>query len=308
MANCLVLGGNGLIGSFIAELLAEKGCPVMVFDSFRGKDNLQGIKSVERVEGDYLKAEDVKNSLKGIDIVFHCIHTTVPRSSLGKAVFDAETNILPALKLFGDAVEAGVKKVVYLSSLAVYGQPSQVPVKETSALKPISPYGVSKLAIENYLGYFNTVAGLDYAILRPASAYGERQAVSADTGVLTNFVYNAVKGNPLLIYGDGSAKRNLLHARDVAVGAVEAAFKETDFKAFNLGAAEGISIRQLAEKVCKAVGKEVEIKFVERENEVKDLVCDSSRAFECLGWKPEISLDEGIRRCVQRFEKEFGKT
>lgn len=302
MANCLVLGGNGLIGSFVADRLAEKGCSVKAFDRFEGKDNL-GNSGVEKVKGDYLDGKDVKNALDGIDLVFHCIHTTVPRNSMQKPVFDAETNILPTVKLLQDAAGLGAKKIVYLSSLAVYGNPEQVPVKETAALRPVSPYGVSKLAIEEYVDYFGRVQGLEYAILRPAAAYGERQHVSPDTGVVANFIYNAINGKPLIIYGNGSAERDLLHADDIARGAVAAGFAKARTGAFNLGAGKGVSLNGLAEKVGKAAGKKLEVRHVERSNEVQKLVCDISKANKELGWKPEISLDEGLKRCFVEFKK-----
>jgi UDP-glucose 4-epimerase len=225
----------------------------------------------------------------------------VPRNSIERPVFDAETNILPSVRLFQDAAGLGVKKIVYISSLAVYGNPGHVPVKEDAKLEPVSPYGVSKLAIEEYLGYFGRVQGLEYAILRPAAAYGERQSLSPDTGVVANFVYNAIRGQPLVIYGNGSAERDLLHAEDIASGVVSAAFSGEKFGVFNLGAGKGVSLNELAEKVGKISGKKLEVRRVEKSNEVQKLVCDASRAREELGWKPEIGLDEGIRRCFDAF-------
>ena len=306
MANCLVLGGNGLIGSFVAEQLVAKGCVVNVFDRFSGRDNLKAVEPrVGKVNGDYLKAGDVKAALKGMDFVFHCIHTTVPRTSIEKPVFDAETNILPSIGLLKEACNQGVKKVVYISSLAVYGNPEKNPVKEDAPLEPVTPYGVSKRAIERYIEYFNRLYGLDYAILRPATAYGERQAVSPGTGVVANFIYNALRNNPLVIYGDGSAERDLLHAEDLAHGVVLSAFKKSKFRIFNLGTGKGVSLNELAKKVEEAKGSRLEIRHLNKVDEVQKLICDTSRAGKELGWKPEISLGEGIKRCFAEFKKEM---
>lgn len=308
MANCLVLGGNGLIGSFVSEKLVQEGHKVRVFDVFSGKDNLKEIESsIEKIKGDYLKAGDVKAALSGMEFVFHCIHTTVPRTSIERPVFDAETNILPAISFLRDSIEEGVKKIVFLSSMAVYGNPAKNPVKEDAQLEPVTPYGVSKRAIERYIEYFNRLYGLDYSILRPATAYGERQAVSLGTGVVANFIFNALRDEPLVIYGDGNAERDLLHAQDLAAGAVLAAFKKTKFKIFNLGTGKGITLNQLAKKVESAKGGKLMIKHLDKIDQVEKLVCDSSRAKKELGWKAEISLDEGIKRCVEAFKKQLKK-
>ncbi len=306
MANCLVLGGNGLIGSAIAERLVAEGFGVRAFDLFKGKDNLQEIRpKIEKMNGDYLNESDVRKALHGIELVFHCIHSTVPRSSIERPLFDAETNILPAITLLSEAVKAKTKKIIYLSSLAVYGNPSGTKVLETDSLQPISPHGVSKLAIEKYIEYFNRAYGMDYAILRPATTYGEKQRVSPDAGVVANFIYNALTKKPLVIYGDGSAVRDILHAQDLADAAVKAALKKADCRLFNLGSGKGITLNELAEKVARATGSRLQKKHIEKDSGIQELVCDVTRAGQVLGWRPQISLDEGIKRCVGSFRKEL---
>ena len=300
---CLVLGANGLIGSHVARQLASRGCAVRAFDRFSGAGNLQGARGdIEKFTGNYLNASDVRNSLRGMQFIFHCIHTTTPRESLQKPLFDAETNILPAVNLLGEAVKAGVGKIIYFSSLAVYGSgPRGMAVKENDKLMPISPYGVSKFTIEKCIEYFGGIHGIDYAILRPATTYAEKQSVLPGTGVAGNFISNALAKKPVVIYGDGKAVRDIVHAEDIARGAVEAAFKKHASKVFNLGTGRGVTLNQLAKMVGGITGSELRITRLPGRNEVQRLVCDISRAKRELGWSPRITLEEGLRRCVEAF-------
>ncbi|MFC1889854.1 NAD-dependent epimerase/dehydratase family protein [Thermodesulfobacteriota bacterium] len=306
MTNCIVLGGNGLIGSHIVEQLVDRGCNVKVFDRFTGKNKLQVVDcKIERVEGDYLKRQDVKRALKNIDVLFHSIHTTVPSTSIQHPLFDAKTNILPAIRLLQDSIYAGVKKFIYLSSIAVYGAPERIPIKETDPPKPVSPYGLSKLAIEKYIEYFGRVKGLDYVILRASATYGERQSISSESGVVVNFIYNAKRKKQISIYGDGSTLRDLTHAEDIARGAVKAALEKTRPRLFNLGTGGGVTLNQLAERVETITGNEVRIKYKKNRGDVKNHVFDVSRANKMLGsgWKATISIDDGIRRCYEELLK-----
>lgn len=304
MANCLVLGGNGLIGSFITEQLVAKGNNVRVFDNFKNKDNLKTINSkIEKIKGNYLNRNDTKNALKGIDYVFHSIHTTVPRTSTKKPVFDAKTNILPSINILKDSCNFGIQKIIYISSLSVYGNPKITPIKENTPLNPLTPYGVSKKSIEGYIEFFNRIYGIDYTIIRPSTTYSEKQIVSPETGVVANFVFNALTNKPLIIYGNGNAERNLLHAKDLAKGVITAGFSKSKYKVFNLGANETVSINQLVKKVKKIKKGFIKIKYINKTDEIQKLVCDISRAKSELNWKPEISLDKGIKKCFTEFKK-----
>jgi len=301
MSTCLVLGANGLIGSFLVEQLAAKGHSVKAFDRFSRKQKFKEMPGIEVVKGDYVRLGAVESALDGIDIVFHCIHTTVPRTSLGNAAMDAETNILPSVRLLEACLKKGVKKLVYLSSIAVYGEPKKSPISESLEPIPVSPYGVSKIAIEEYVKYYGRVHGLDYVIVRPSATYGERQKISKESGVVTSFVNSALKGEKISIYGDGNAVRDLTHAEDIAKGCIEAGFKKTKSRLFNLGTGKGVKLNELAEIVKKAVGKNIEVEHVAGKQGVQEHVYDVSRAFKELGWQAKISIEEGVKRCVEGF-------
>ena len=295
MSNCIVFGGNGLIGSFIAEQLAQKNYNLRIFS--RSFENVQHIKDkADFFKGDFRDFDAVEKSLDGMDFVFHCIQGTVPRDSFLKPVFDAETNILPSINLFQKSAEKKIKKVIFLSSIAVYGNPKKIPITEKTPLLPVSPYGVSKIATEEYLDFFGRAFGLNYAIVRPSATFGERQKFSEKSGVITNFLYNALNGNPITIQGDGSAVRDFTHAEDIARGCVLAMEKQAKSNIFNLGTGKGISINELLAKIKKITGAKIAITNVETKDLVQNHVYDISRAKKELGWKPKISLDTGIKR------------
>ena len=304
MTKCLVLGANGLIGSAISNALIEEGHELKALSKFNGKSKIEADKSkFEKIEGDYSNSELLKNALQGVEIVFHCIHTTFPRESKSKSVFDAETNILPSINLMEEAVKAGVKKIVYISSLAVYGNPKDSLVDEETKLSPLNPYGVSKIAIEEYLEFFSRTAGLDFVILRPCATYGKKQISASGTGVVANFLQNALAEKEIEIFGDGSAVRDLLYVDDLAAATLKAAFTKTKSKTFVIGTGEGISLKELVVLIEKELGKEVKVKYDNGPNIIQKLVCNPKRAETELGWKASVNLEQGIRKCIKHLKE-----
>ena len=298
-----MLGGSGFIGSHITEQLVLLGNDVTVFDKTLNKKNLAGVLDKTKfVKGDFQNSAEVREALKGNEIVFHCIHSTFPRESVGKALFDAQTNIVPSVSLMESAVKENVEKIVYISSIAVYGNPEKIPITETHKTNPITPYAASKIAIENYLELFRLTSGLNYAVLRPTAAYGERQAMTSKTGVINNFVFSAIQGKPIEIFGDGSTVRDLTHAEDIATAAAKAAFMKTKSRLFNIGTGKGITLNELAEKVRQITNSKSKIIRTKSRADPEKHVFDVLRANKELGWSARISLDEGIAR-VFRAQK-----
>ncbi|MGH8675211.1 MAG: NAD-dependent epimerase/dehydratase family protein, partial [Burkholderiales bacterium] len=174
MISCLVLGGAGFIGSHLAEGLARAGHRVRIFDrphldslAFLGRGDC------EIVTGDFLNPQDLARSLRGTEIVFHLISTTLPQTSNDNPAYDVETNVLGTLRMLRLCREHGVRKVVFVSSGGtVYGVPQTVPVSESHPTHPTCAYGIHKLAIEKYLRLEHLLHALDYCVLRPANLYG----------------------------------------------------------------------------------------------------------------------------------------
>jgi len=300
MARCLILGGNGFIGSHLAEGLGKKGYDVRIFDSFQtGMMNLETIKGkVEIIKGDFLNHEDVFQAFKGVDYVFHYIGTTVPATAVKDPIYDFQTNVIATLSLLELAVASKLKRVIFPSSGGtVYGEPTSLPVHETHPLNPMDPYGISKLAIEKYLNYFHHAYGLDYLILRYSNPYGERQSPHGQQGVIPVFLNRIKMGDRPVIYGDGSMERDYIYVGDAAEATIAALEKKTTHKIFNVGSGAGTSLNQLIGIMSGVTGKKIEPVYTEdTATRVQKVVLDISRIRDEAGWKPSTSLQEGIER------------
>ena len=300
MKSCLVLGGNGFLGSHLAEGLVEKGYGVRVFDSFQiGMANLETVKArAEFMEGDFFREADVRRALKGIDYVFHYISTTVPSTAIKDPVYDIQTNLIGTVELLQLAVESKVERVIFPSSGGtIYGQPTSLPVHETHPLNPMDPYGISKLAIEKYLNYFNRAYGLDYLILRYSNPYGERQSPHGQQGVIATFLNKIKMGEPPVIYGDGSMERDYIYVGDAVEATIAALEIRTPHRVFNVGSGAGTSLNQLVELMTGATGQNVEpVSAEDTAVRVQKIVLDISLIREQTGWKPTTGLWEGVAR------------
>ncbi|MFB0520239.1 MAG: NAD-dependent epimerase/dehydratase family protein [Desulfatiglandales bacterium] len=300
MTTCLVLGGSGFIGSHLVEGLLKKGYFVRIFDNFKlGMANLQTvIDEVEIVNGDFLNDTDVSQSLKNVDYVFHYISTTVPATAVRDPIYDVQTNLVSSVKLLQLAAARKVKKVIFPSSGGtVYGEPKRLPVREADAVSPMDPYGISKLAIENYLKYFNNDYGLDYIVLRYSNPYGERQNPHGSQGVIPVFLNKIKMGERPVIYGDGSMVRDYIYVGDAIEATIAALERNTKDKVFNVGSGEGTSLNQLIDIMSDVVGLQIRPDYVRDSMvRVQKIVLDVSRIREEVGWKPSTALQEGIQR------------
>lgn len=300
MTTCLVLGGSGFIGSHLVEGLLKKGYFVRVFDNFRlGMANLQTVTDeVEIVNDDFLNDNVVSRSLKGVDYVFHYISTTVPSTAIKDPIYDVETNLIGSVKLLQGVVASNVKRVIFPSSGGtIYGEPTRLPVCETDAASPMDPYGITKLAIENYLKYFNSAYGLDYLVLRYSNPYGERQNPHGSQGVIPAFLNKIKMGERPVIYGDGSTVRDYIYVCDAIEATIAALERKTKDKVFNVGSGEGTSLNQLIDIMSDVVGLQIRPDYVrDFMVRVQKIVLDVSRIREEVGWKPSTALQEGIQR------------
>ncbi len=300
MLRCLVLGGNGFIGSHLAEGLVKAGYDVKIFDNFkRGTKNLDAIiDKIEIIKGDFWNEDDVCDALKDIDFLFHYISTTTPATAIKNPICDIESNIIGSVKLFQNAVLNNVKKIIFPSSGGtIYGDSTGVPMKETDQLNPINPYAISKLTIEKYLHYFNQVHGMDYTILRYSNPYGERQNPSGKQGVIPIFLNKIKHGEQPVIYGDGSMVRDYIYVKD-AVDATLAIFKEkTNEKVFNVGSGYGVSLNELIDIMSDVVGQKILPYYTENSGTyIPKIVLDISRIQNTTGWRPTTELSDGVNK------------
>ena len=300
MTNCLIFGGNGFIGSHLAEGLVKKGYAVKVFDNFKiGRMNLDTvIDKIEIIKGNFFNESDVCNALKDVDYVFHYICTTTPATAIKDTIYDIESNIIGSVKLFQNAVNNNVKKIVFPSSGGtIYGETTGDRISESYPVNPVNPYAISKLTIEKYLQYFNYVYGIDYTILRYSNPYGERQNPYGKQGVIPIFLNKIKHGEQPVIYGDGSMIRDYLYIK-VAVDATIAVLKKkTDEKIFNVGSGTGTSLNELIDIMSGVVGHRVVPEYIkDTDIYIPKILLDTLRIQKETGWKPTTELCEGINK------------
>lgn len=299
----LVLGGNGFIGSHLVEALLKNGHQVRSFDRPGSAlpASIAALPGLQVVEGDFSNEADMAAAASGCDLCFHLISTTLPKSSNADPVFDIESNLGGTVRFLNQAVRCGMKKVVFVSSGGtVYGRTVQLPVNEDHPTDPISSYGITKLAIEKYLALYQQLHGLDYSVLRLSNPYGERQRPEGSQGVIAVFLAKVMKGETLEIWGDGSVVRDYIHISDVVQALLAAAARQTDERVLNIGSGQGTSLNDVIDVIGRVTGQEVSRTYLQaRSFDVPASVLAIERARRALGWSPEVSLFDGVRRTAE---------
>lgn len=298
MKACLIFGGNGFLGSHLAEALVNKGYEVKIFDNFKnGMANLDAIiDKIDIIKGNFFNETDMSGALKDIDYVFHYISTTTPATATKDPIYDIESNIIGSVKMLQCAVRNNVKKIIFPSSGGtIYGEKANVPCRETDPVDPVNPYAISKLTIEKYLHYFNYTYGIDYTIFRYSNPYGTRQNPLGKQGVIPIFLNKIKHGEKPVIYGDGSMIRDYIYIKDAVDATIAVLEKKTKEKVFNVGSGKGTSLNELIEIMSDAVSQKIIPKYVENPgNYIPKIVLDISKIQYEVGWKPEVDLREGI--------------
>jgi UDP-glucose 4-epimerase len=304
-----VFGGGGFIGSHVVDRLIQEGVGVRVFERPRVEPYrcFLNSESVEWINGDFFCAADIGRSLDGVDAVIHLVSNTLPKSSNEDPVYDVQTNLIATIQLLNGMLAKNVKRLVFISSAGtVYGDPIRVPVDETHPTEPFVSYGIVKLAIEKFLLMYQRLHGVEVRILRVSNPYGERQRVETAQGVVTTFLERAVTSRAIDIWGDGSVVRDFLHVRDVAEAFVRALNYRGKESVFNIGSGQGVSLNELIQVVENAVGRKVECRYKPgRPFDVAVNVLDIGLALRELGWKPTISLKEGVKATLEWMQRQI---
>lgn len=310
MANCLVTGGAGFIGSNLVEALVEHGHTVRVLDNFStGKrENLAHLRDrIDLIEGDLTVLGDVRRAVQDVEVVFH--QGAVP--SVPKSITDPlgsnAANVTGTLHVLVAARDAGVRRVVYASSSSIYGdQDPDAPKVETMIPQPISPYGVAKLAAEHYCQVFYSVYRLETVALRYFNVFGPRQDPnSMYAAVIPRFITALLQDEPPTIYGDGGQTRDFTYVGNVVAGnllAAQAPAEQVAGEVFNLAAGGQTSLNQLVEMLQELIGVTVTPFYSEpRPGDIRHSRADIGKAQQRMGYAPRISLLEGLRRTVDWY-------
>jgi UDP-glucose 4-epimerase len=290
-ANVLVTGGAGFIGSHLAQALAADNRVTVLDDLSTGKEeNLAGV-SCQLVRADVTDPA-VADHFRGVELVFHLAAQVSVDQSVRDPMKDARINVLGTTNVLECARRAGVRRVVLSSSSAVYGQVEKVPIPETVACAPDSPYAASKLSCENYLFMFARLHKLSGMALRYMNVYGPRQDPSSPySGVISIFADRARRGETLYIHGDGEQTRDFGAVADVVRANILAAASDA-IDVVNVGTGVQMTINRLAE-LCARGRVAVEHK-APRLGDIRFSACDPSRARALLGFTAAVQPDEGI--------------
>jgi UDP-glucose 4-epimerase len=301
----LVTGGAGFIGSHVADGFRAKGHDVAVVDdlSTGNRANLDPAITIYQYD---IRDEGLEKVFKDFrpDVVdHHAAQANVP-ASLSDPVFDASVNVLGGLNLLKLSAAHGVKKFIYISSGgAMYGEPDprDLPVKETAAVRPLSPYGASKQALEAWLGVYQRTFGLDYTILRSANIYGPRQGIREEGAVVAVFATRMAADQPVTIDGTGEQTRDFVYVGDCVTANV-AALEHGSGLAVNIGTGRETSVRDIFEAMAEVAGYTHQPTFgPARKGDVGRIVLDPSLARAKLGWQAAMPLHDGLARTYKFF-------
>jgi UDP-glucose 4-epimerase len=292
----LVVGGNGFMGTHLVDRLLESGHSVRIYG--RSPNRFRTVpRRAEYVEGELGNYGLIREAIEGMEVVYHLACTTLPKTSNDDPIYDVRSNLIDTIQLLEACVEVGVRRVVFASSVGVYGLPETLPIDEDHPTNPISSYAISKLAIEKYLGLFHYLYGLDYIALRISNPYGPYQNPTGQQGVVSIFLHRLYMGQPLMVWGDGNTLRDYLYISDLVDALERAAEVEPRERVLNIGSGHGISINELLELIAEVVGEQPTVKYLPaRALDIPASVLDIRRAKANLGWSPHTELAEGVAR------------
>jgi UDP-glucose 4-epimerase len=303
--NVVITGGAGFIGANLAEELAAHNRLVIIDDLSSGKrqnvaDLLRG--NVEFVEGSIGDLPLLKRLFQNVDFVFHqAAVSSVPRS-VENPLETNEVNVTGTLNVLLAARDSGVRKVVYASSTAVYGDTSTLPQREEMIPNPQSPYAVAKLVGEYYCRVFHTVYGLPAVSLRYFNVYGPKQDPGSEySAVIPRFIKRLSEEKHLVVYGDGEQTRDFVFVADVVEANILAA--ESDATGvFNIGQGRSVTVNQLAQLVGRIMDKDTGIVYEKaRVGDIRESLADISKA-RILGFQPQYDLEQGLRETISTLE------
>jgi UDP-glucose 4-epimerase len=295
----LVTGGTGFIGSHITDLLAQLGYQVIVVDNL-SQSNLSHLNRKAR----FYKLDITDSSLYAVlarekpDVIIHQAAQVNVHQSVKDPISDVRTNILGTLNLLNGAVKLGIKKMIYASTCAVYGEPQTDPIDETHPVNPSSGYGLSKWTGECYIRLYHQMHGLSYTILRYANVYGPRQGVYGEGGVVSIFNKQLENGSSAVIYGDGTQTRDFVYVKDVARANVQALAKG-DQDTFNIGTGQAVSILELYQLMEELIQVKRPPKHADaRPGDIRHSRLDNQKAKLILDWSPSYTLKEGLKETL----------
>ncbi len=300
----LVTGGAGFIASHVVDLHVKNGYEVVVVDdlSTGRASNLNPAAKFYKVDIRSPQLAEVFEKEKPDFVNHHAAQMNV-RRSVAEPLFDADVNILGSINLIECAKKYEVKRIVYISTGgAVYGEPEYVPCDEAHPINPICQYGASKHTVEHYLYMYRVNYGLNYTVLRYPNVYGPRQDPHGEAGVVAIFTGQMLAGEQVVINGDGEQTRDFVYVGDCAQANLLALKAENSDGIFNIGFSRGTSVNEIFSALKKATNYQPDPVYgLAKVGETRHIYLRADKARQVLGWKPTVSLEEGLGRTVDYF-------
>jgi len=318
MAHYLVTGGAGFIGSNLVETILGRGDDVRVLDNLLTgrRENLEragewataGGAAFEMIEGDVRDPDTCRRAMDGVDYVLHQAAVPSVQRSVDDPLLTHEVNVDGTLNLLLAARDRGVSRFVFASSSSLYGESEELPKVETMPPDPISPYGLQKLAAERYVLLFHRLYGLPTLALRYFNVFGPRQDPASEySAVIPRFLAAAAAGRPPTIYGDGEQTRDFTFIANVVHANLRAceADGEALGRAYNVACGDRYSLNELVRRIGRLVEREIEpVYATARKGDIRHSMAGIGAAVERLGYRPDVDLDEGLRRTWQDLRRD----
>jgi nucleoside-diphosphate-sugar epimerase len=293
----LVTGGAGFIGSHLVDALLGAGFRVRVIDNFATSTRQYVNRAAELIEGDIRDASSITDAFEGVDTVFHV--AALPRIplSIAKPVETHMTNVVGTLNVLIAARDHKVRRVVYSGSSSVYGDQATMPLVETMTANPLNPYALQKYVAEQYTRMFHRLFAMQTLTLRYFGVYGPRMPQEGSYVLaIAAFLKARREGRPIEIHGDGEQTRDFTHVSDVVAAnmlAMDCAI--ADGRALNIGRGENVSVNRVAAMIGGST-----VRREGRAGDMRDTLADRAEAERVLGWRPKVSIEEGIADLVKK--------
>lgn len=305
----LVTGGAGFIGSHLVDRLIKEGYQTVIIDDLSSGKRVNINKSAKFYKIDIVdkKIKDIFHK-ENFDIVFHLAAQKNVRTSIIDPIYDANINILGSINVLENCVKCKVRKFIYTSTGgAIYGDAKIMPTPESYLPQPNSPYGIAKLAIDNYLYFYQLVHQLNFVSFRLSNVYGPRQDPEGEAGVVAIFIDKILSNKTLIINGSGRQTRDYIYVDDV-VNVFVNALNKNACGYFNIGTGKETSVIKLYKIITKVSGTTTKVKHGPPiKGELKWSALDARKAMKNFNWKSVVKLNQGLKSTYQWFKKEYEK-
>lgn len=294
---CLILGGNGFIGSNLIKYLGEKSDYSLT--SFDREYPVNKINNVKYIKGEFSNDKELLDAVREQDIIIHLISTTNPGKSMIDPYSGYTVDVSQIIKIL-EAIKGTNSKIIFASSGGtVYGEPNECPIKEDHELNPICHYGIIKVTIEKIINMYNSIYGMNNKIMRISNPYGPGQDYTKGVGLIDAVIKKALNNETVTIWGDGNNIRDYIYIDDLCEAVKLICEYSGSETIFNIGSGEGNSINEIVSIVKKILNKDIKIEYTKaRENDIKHVYLDITKLTKTTNFKIENNIYNGIKKYI----------